>query len=76
MHVSAAVDFVEMTEFLLNNNADIDVRTYGELQAPVHYAAKNGATRALKMLLSFQANIDTTDAKQRTPLQVKCCHLR
>ena len=70
LHVSAAVDFVEMTEFLLLNNADIDSKTYVELQVPLHYAAKNGATRALKMLLSFHANIDALDAKKRTPLQV------
>ncbi|XP_028400248.1 transient receptor potential cation channel subfamily V member 3-like isoform X2 [Dendronephthya gigantea] len=70
LHVSAAVDFVEMTEFLLVNNADINSKTHGELQVPLHYAAKNGATRSLKMLLSFHANIDALDAKKRTPLQV------
>ena len=70
LHVAAAVDYVEMTEFLLVNNANIDSKTSGECQAPIHYAAKNGATRSLKMLLSFDANIDTLDAKQRTPLQV------
>ncbi len=76
LHVAAAVDYVEMTEFLLVHNANIDVKTYGESQAPIHYAAKNGATRSLKMLLSFGANIDTLDAKQRTPLQVsfKSCY--
>jgi ankyrin repeat protein len=76
--VASAVDYVEMTEFLLVNNADIDSKTYGEIQTPIHYAAKNGATRSLKMLLSFHANIDTLDAKQRTPLQVqalKSCYI-
>ena len=68
--MAAAVDFVEMTEFLLKNNADIDARTEGESQTPIHFAAKNGATRSLKMLLGFHANIDSPDAKQRTPLQV------
>ena len=68
--MAAAVDYEAMTEFLLEKNANIDARTYGELQAPIHYAAKNGATRSLKMLLSFDAKIDTLDAKQRTPLQV------
>ena len=70
LHVAAAVDYEAVTEFLLEKNANIDARTYGELQAPIHYAAKNGATRSLKMLLSFDAKIDTLDAKQRTPLQV------
>lgn len=70
LHVAAAVNYEAMTEFLLASNANIDARTNGELQAPIHYAAKNGAARSLKMLLSFKANIDTLDAKQRTPLQV------
>ena len=71
LHVAAAVDYVEMTEFLLENNANIDSKTNGDCQAPIHYAAKNGATRSLKMLLTFEAKIDTLDAKHRTPLQVQ-----
>jgi ankyrin repeat protein len=59
-----------MVEFLLQNDADIDVRTSGEIQAPIHYAAKNGAAKSLKLLLGYQANIDSLDCRQRTPLQV------
>jgi ankyrin repeat protein len=57
-----------MVEFLLQNDADIDVRTSGEIQAPIHYAAKNGAAKSLKLLLGYQANIDSLDYRQRTPL--------
>lgn len=70
LHVAASVDYFEMTQFLLINNADIDVRTYGENQAPLHYAAKNGATKSLRVLLGFNADINSMDAKRRTPLQV------
>lgn len=59
-----------MAEFLLQNKADIDARTSGELQAPIHFAAKSGAVRALKLLLGYHANIDSLDYRQRTPLQV------
>ena len=59
-----------MTVFLLTNGADIDARTIGENQAPVHYAAKNGATKSLQVLLGFDADINSLDYKQRTPLQV------
>lgn len=59
-----------MADFLLQNNADIDARSTGELQAPIHYAAKNGAVQSLKLLLGYEAHIDSLDYRQRTPLQV------
>ena len=71
LHVAAAVDYAEMVEFLLENDADIDARTYGDGQAPIHYAAKNGAVRSLKMLLGFRAEVDALDSKHRTALQVR-----
>ena len=65
-----------MTEFLLQNDADIDARTIGQFQAPIHFAAKNGAVRSLKMLLGYHANIDSVDYRQRTPLQVSKSHTK
>ena len=62
-----------MTEFLLKNNANIDTRTFGDEQAAIHYAAKNGAAQSLKILLGYHANIDSLDASRKTPLQVCGC---
>ena len=59
-----------MVEFLLQNGADINIKTHGEGQAPVHFAAKNDAINSLKMLLGYGADIDARDSKNRTPLQV------
>ena len=70
LHVAAAVDFAEMVEFLLQNGADIDIKTSGEGQAAIHFAAKNDAINSLQMLLGYGANIDARDSKNRTPLQV------
>lgn len=52
----------------------MDARTFGDKQAPIHYAAKNGAAQTLKVLLGYNANIDSSDAKQKTPLQVRMCN--
>ncbi len=70
LHVAAAVNYAEMVEFLLQNEADIDIRTFGEGQTAIHFAAKSDAINSLKMLLKYEADIDARDSKNRTPLQV------
>ena len=70
LHVAAAVDYSEMVVFLLSVGADIHLKTQGEKQTPVHYAAKNDACESLKTLLHSGASIEDRDFKGRTPLQV------
>lgn len=50
--------------------ADLHAITFGELQTPTHYAAKNDASKALRMLLKLGGRMDDTDYKRRTPLLV------
>ena len=59
-----------MVEFLLENGAQVDTKTFGEVQTPMHFAAKNDAVNAMKMLLAYKSDINCTDYKNRTPLQV------
>lgn len=70
LHVAAAVDYPEMITFLFEHGADLKACTKGENQTPVHYAAKNDADNALKMLIKLGADVNCRDYKQRTPLQV------
>ena len=70
LHVAAAVDYSEMVEFLITSGADKNIATLNEEQTPIHFAAKNGACRSLKMLLAYGADIITKDSQDRTPLQV------
>ena len=50
--------------------ADLHACTAGENQTPTHYAAKNDAAKALKVLLKLGGRMEDRDYKQRTPLQV------
>lgn len=70
LHVAAAVDYTEMMEFLLTHEADIGITTFEELQTPIHFAAKNDACQALKLLINYGASINCRDYQNRTPLQV------
>ena len=60
-----------MIEFLLQHQADIDITTVGELQTPIHFAAKNDACQALKLLIAYGANVNCRDYQNRTPIQVE-----
>ena len=44
--------------------------TTGELQTPLHYAARNNAVGSLKILLKLGSSIMARDYKNRTPLYV------
>ena len=70
LHVAAAVDYADMVEFILQNGGDIHIKTKGEEQTAIHYAAKNDAVNSIQMLLGHRANIDARDSRNRTPLQV------
>ncbi|XP_046863992.1 transient receptor potential cation channel subfamily V member 6-like [Xenia sp. Carnegie-2017] len=59
-----------MVEFLINNGADVNIKTNGEGQSPIHFAAKNDACLSLKMLMAYDADMGARDYQDRTPLQV------
>jgi ankyrin repeat protein len=59
-----------MVEFIVQNGGDIHIKTRGEEQSALHYAAKNDAVNSIQMLLGYGANIDSHDCRNRTPLQV------
>lgn len=70
LHVSAAVDYVEMVEFLVSKGADVNIRTTDEEQTPIHFAAKNDACKSLKALIALGVDVNCRDYQDRTPLQV------
>ena len=73
LHVAAAVDYVEMVEFLVTKGANVNIRTAGEEQTPIHFAAKNDACKSLKALIAYGVDVGCRDYQERTPLQVCVC---
>ena len=56
-----------MTEFA----ADMEATTSGEQQTACHFAARNDACAALKMLMKLGCDyLNARDYKERTPLQL------
>ena len=49
--------------------AEVEATTEGECQTPLHYAACNDATNALRTLVKKGASLHPRDYKGRTPLQ-------
>lgn len=50
--------------------AHLHACTNQENQTPTHYAAKNDASKSLKVLLKLGGRMEDRDYKMRTPLQV------
>lgn len=68
LHLAAAVNHYEMVEYLIDAGANIHARSIGELQTPIHYAAKYNAVGSLKVLMEKKAWYNDRDYKQRTPI--------
>uniref|UniRef100_A0A8C7XB16 Si:ch73-193i2.2 n=1 Tax=Oryzias sinensis TaxID=183150 RepID=A0A8C7XB16_9TELE len=64
LHVASALDYQDMVQFLIN------ARTLLDCQTPLHYAAKNDAVGAIRLLLQAGASSSCTDYKNRTPLHL------
>ena len=48
--------------------AKLHAKTMGELQTPMHYAARNNAVESLKCLMKLGGKVSDRDYKDRTPL--------
>ena len=57
-----------MVRVLLKTGASVSSVTLGELQSPLHYAARHDAAEVIDMLVEHGAEVNPVDYKGRTPL--------
>ncbi|KAF2905112.1 hypothetical protein ILUMI_01061 [Ignelater luminosus] len=67
LHMSAGRGFVDLTNFLLYKNMDVNLRDGGGMTA-LHRAAENGHQEIVVLLLTKRANIEAKNYSGETPL--------
>jgi ankyrin repeat protein len=67
LHLAVGQNQKEMTEYLLDEGADVNAVTTDGL-TPLHMAAQNGNIPIAQILLDHKAKINAVDAKGWTPL--------
>lgn len=55
---------------LFSTSADLRAKTDREKQTPLHFAARNDAVEACKILVKCDADIEAKDYRKRTPVYV------
>lgn len=75
LHYAVFKNKVDVTEFLLERDADVNIEGQKD-QTPLHYAAAQGNRAMTKLLLAYGANVRAKDCQFRTPLHLcaGCLH--
>jgi len=69
LHLAVSVEHIEITELLLENGADIDIRARDQHGGtPLHWAAFLGYRQMAEMLVEAGADINAPDDDGYTPL--------
>ncbi|XP_077868947.1 uncharacterized protein LOC144359867 [Saccoglossus kowalevskii] len=70
LHVAAAQNKAGMIEFLLDNKALIERKTYGQKHTPLAFAAENNSLEAIQALIKRGADVNSSGGRGRTPLML------
>ncbi|KAL5255648.1 hypothetical protein ACHWQZ_G011029 [Mnemiopsis leidyi] len=68
LHIACRTENESVVRCLLRNGAASEALTAGELQTPLHYAARHDAAQVIEVLQEFGVGLNPRDYKGRTPL--------
>ncbi|HBL98623.1 TPA: hypothetical protein DDZ86_03200 [Candidatus Dependentiae bacterium] len=72
IHIACKSGNLRMVKLLVENDADIDVKTFCSENSPLHIACKNGAIDIVKFLLYSGAAFCNKNKKKKTPMGIAC----
>jgi uncharacterized protein len=75
LSVAAGLGNVQIMNLLLDHGATVDYRDL-DGNTPLHWAALNGQTAAIKRLVAAKAEVDATNKRGITPLMLAVDHNR
>ncbi len=67
LHIAAFLNFSKGASLLLDQGADVQVRSWRRT-TPLHLAASEGAIESARLLLDYGANADARDGDGLTPI--------
>ncbi|MHB1456491.1 MAG: ankyrin repeat domain-containing protein [Armatimonadota bacterium] len=70
LYYAAAGDHVEIAKFLIDNGADINLKTTTDGKSALHWAAFHGHLLVVELLLSRGAQINDKDDDGNTALEI------
>lgn len=72
LHITAAIDHVEVARSLLQASTSIEATRYGSMETPLHVASSEGSCGVLEALLEAGANVLARNSNGDTPLHCAC----
>ncbi|THH29855.1 hypothetical protein EUX98_g4324 [Antrodiella citrinella] len=69
LHLAARLNFIKVTQFLLDHEIDVDARDRSGCTA-LHHAAMMSSTECARLLIEAGAALDVVDARGKTPAEV------
>ncbi|XP_031634299.1 uncharacterized protein LOC116347724 isoform X1 [Contarinia nasturtii] len=69
LHVVASVDQLDVVQFLLDNNADVEAIDFNK-NTPIHIAVKNNKIENVKLLLNYGASFNAKNSDDKMPLHL------
>ena len=70
IHIASQTEQIEVIGLLLQNGADINIRSGNGSESAMHIAAKHGKLTSLEYLITKSAMIETLNSRGETPLHV------